>query len=143
MSTISNPIRCLVAFGALLLVVSSGCVSRRMTIRSMPSGALVEVDGERIGVTPVAMDFTYYGTHEVKLSMPGYETLTIQQPVAPPFYQKFPVDFVSNHFIGGEVTDRHDFTYQLSQRQTPINAETDLINRAQNFRSQSQIGTLP
>ncbi len=125
---------------AALLLLSSGCVHRRMTVRSNPSGALVEVDGERIGITPVAMDFTYYGTHEITLSMPGYETLTVQQPVKRPLSQYFPIDFVSNHFLPQQVTDRHDFTFNLARRQVQINDELNLINRAQNFRSQSQVG---
>lgn len=127
----------------VLLLLLSGCVNRRMTIRSDPPGALVEVDGERLGLTPVSMDFTYYGTREITLSMPGYETLTVQQPVPIPFYQRFPIDFVSNHFLPGRITDRHDFTYKLARRQLPIDEETNLINRGRNFRSQSQIGTVP
>lgn len=128
---------CLVGLLSLTLL---GCVSRRMTIRSEPSGALVEVDGERLGVTPLSLDFDYYGTREISLAMPGYDTLTVQQPVPKPFYQRFPIDFVSNHFIGGHVTDRHDFIYRLTRSSVPIDAELDLINRGRNFRSRAQVG---
>ena len=128
---------------AMLLIVSSGCVSRRMTIRTDPPGALVEVDGQRLGLSPVSMDFTYYGTHEITLSAPGYETVTLQQPVARPWHQAVPVDFVSNHFLGTHITDRHDFVYHLRPRQKPLNEEVELIDRGQNFRSQSQVGPLP
>ena len=127
--------------GLFLVLFSSGCVSRRMTIRSVPAGALVEVDGERIGLTPVSMDFTYYGTHEVTLSAPGYETLSVMQPVNAPPGQKFPVDFFTNHFMPRKVTDRHDFTYNLIRRRTPINAADGLMNRARNFRSKAEIGS--
>lgn len=123
-----------------LLSGESGCVSRRLTIRSDPPGALVEVDGKRIGVTPVSMDFTYYGTREFTLSAPGYETLTVQQPIPTPYYQIFPVDFVSNHFLPFRVTDRHDFTYSLQRRRVRVDDESELINRGRNFRSQAQIG---
>ena len=126
------------AVAALLL--SMGCVSRRLTIRSDPPGALVEVDGKRVGVAPVALDFTYYGTREISLSLPGYDTMTVQQPIPVPFYQLFPVDFVSNHFLPQHVTDRHDFTYKLARRQIRIDDELNLIGRARNFRSQSQVG---
>lgn len=87
------------------------------------------------------MDFTYYGTHEFTLSHPGYETLTIQQPVKRPFYQTIPLDFFTNHFLPGRITDRHDFTYILKQRVVPLDEEQSLIGRGRNFRSQSQIGT--
>lgn len=125
------------------MLAGPGCVSRRMTIRSEPSGALVEVDGKRIGVTPVSMDFTYYGTREFVISAPGYETLTVQQPVQRPYYQYFPIDFISDHFLPWHVTDRHDFTYQLQPRVVPIDEEENLIQRGRNFRSQAQMGTVP
>lgn len=125
---------------ALMLAASSGCVSRRLTIRSDPPGALVEVDGERIGVTPVSMDFTYYGTREFSLAMPGYETLTVQQPIPTPWYQVFPIDFISDNLLPFHVTDRHDFTYRLQPRRAPLDEEHSLSNRARNFRSQAEAG---
>ena len=126
-----------------LLACSSGCVSRRVTIRSVPSGALVEMDGQRLGVTPVSTDFTYYGTSEFTLSKPGYQTKTVRQPIVPPFYQVFPLDFFSNHFLPFRVTDRHDFTYSLERTPpTPIDDDQNLINRGRNFRSQAQVGSV-
>ncbi|WP_437188170.1 PEGA domain-containing protein [Planctomicrobium sp. SH668] len=111
-----------------------------MTVRTIPSGALVEVDGKRLGTSPVSTDFTYYGTHEFTISAPGYETLTVQQKVTPPLHQRIPLDFISNHFLPFRVTDRHDFTYQLQPRATPIDEEQTLIDRGRNFRSQAEIG---
>ena len=111
-----------------------------MTIRSNPPGALVEVDGKRIGLTPVSMDFTYYGTHEIALSAPGFETLKVNQPVPAPLGQRYPIDFFTNHFIGRHVTDRYDFSYNLVRRSEPIDEGINLIDRGQNFRSQAQIG---
>lgn len=128
------------ALGSSIWTGFSGCVSRRMTIRTNPPGALVEVDGKRLGTSPVSTDFTYYGTHEFTISAPGYETLTVQQKVKPPFYQWVPIDFFTNHFLPGRVTDRHDFTYTLQPTQTAIDDEQNLINRGRNFRSQAEIG---
>jgi hypothetical protein len=52
-----------------------------MLLRSNPPGATVYVDNQLIGVTPCATDFTYYGTREVRLVKPGFETLTVNQPI--------------------------------------------------------------
>lgn len=123
----------------LALGVLPGCVSRRMTIRSNPPGALVEVDGERLGVTPLSQDFTYYGTHQIKLSAPGYNTLTVQQPVRTPWYQHFPIDFISNHFSPYQIHDRHEFMYSLQPDIPAIDEEQQLIDRAGNFRSRSHL----
>lgn len=123
-------------------LLQSGCVNRRMTVRTNPPGALVEIDGERKGLSPVSTDFTYYGTHEITMSAPGYETLTVEQTVRTPWYQRVPIDFFSNHFLFGHVTDRHDFSYQLQPKRLILNEETQLHDRAQNFRSQSQSGSV-
>lgn len=116
----------------------SGCVSRRMTIRSNPPGALVEVDGRRIGYTPVSFDFTYYATYEITLTKVGFEPVTVQQPVPAPWYQMFPLDFVSDNFLPFRVTNRQDFTYQL--RPLQIVPDDELLDRADNVRTQAEVG---
>ncbi|MFO1091731.1 MAG: PEGA domain-containing protein [Planctomycetaceae bacterium] len=120
--------------------VYSGCVNRRMTIRTDPPGALVEVDGQRLGPTPVSTDFTYYGTREVTLSAPGYETLVVQQPVPAPWYQRFPFEFFADNLLPFRVTNRHEFMYRLRPRDPQLDVEDRLLDRARGFRSQSQVG---
>lgn len=119
---------------------TSGCVHRRMTIRTDPPGALVEVDGERLGLTPVSTDFLYYGTREITLSAPGYETLVVQQPVPPPWYQVFPIEFFADNLLPVRVTNRHEFFYRLRPRDPQLDEEDRLLDRARGFRSQSQFG---
>lgn len=128
------------AVGLLVLTVCSlsGCVSRRLTIRSDPPGALVEVDGRRIGYTPASLDFTYYATREITLSKVGFEKLTVQQPVPAPWYQIPPLDFISDNFLPVQVTNRHDFTYRLTPQR--LVGEEELLDRANGVRTQSQVG---
>lgn len=133
-----HPVICLCA--AILIAAGSGCVHRRMTIRTDPPGALVEVNGERMGLTPQSMDFTYYGTREITLSAPGYETLTVAQPVPPPWYQIFPIEFVADNLLPFRVTNRHEFNYRLQPKDPRLDEEDQLLNRARGFRSQSQFG---
>lgn len=123
----------------LLIAVCSlsGCVSRRMTIRSDPPGALVLLDGERIGYTPTSLDFTYYATREITLSKPGFETLTVQQPVPPPWYQVPPFDLISDNFLLFHLTNRHDFTYRMKPK--AYVSEDELLERAGGIRTQSQV----
>ena len=123
---------------ALLLAVSSGCVHRRMTIRSDPPGAMVMVDGEEVGYTPTSLDFTYYGTREVTLVKDGYETLTTMQDVRPPWYQRVPLDFVSDNFLPYQVTNRHEFSYSMQPK--VIVTTEEILQRAGDFRSEAQLG---
>jgi hypothetical protein len=120
----------------LVLCSLSGCVSRRLTIRSDPPGALVELEGTRIGFTPVSIDFDYYATREITLSKVGYETLTVQQPIPAPWYQIPPLDFISDNFLPVQVTNRHDFTYRLVPQR--LVGEDELLDRASGVRSQSR-----
>lgn len=121
----------------LLIGTSTGCVSRRLTVRSNPPGALVELDGERIGYTPVSVDFTYYATREMRLSKAGFETLTVLQPLKPPWYQVPPLDFVSDNLLPlKQVTDRHEVTYTLAPKQA--NITTPLVDRANEVRAIEQ-----
>ena len=88
-----------------LVLAASGCVQRRMTIRSNPPGALVYVDDYQMGTTPVSHDFVYYGTRKIKLVKDGYETLTVRQPFPLPWYQIFPFDFVTENLLPWEIRD--------------------------------------
>jgi len=93
------------AIALAVLLVAPGCVQRRMTIRSNPPGALVYVDDYELGTAPVSHDFVYYGTRNIRLVKDGYETLTVRQPFPVPWYQYFPLDFVSENLLPWEVRD--------------------------------------
>ena len=124
----------------VLSAFSCGCnsVHRRMTINSDPPNALVLVDGEEVGYTPATVDFTWYGTREITIIKDGYETLTTMQKVKTPIYQWFGADFVTENLSPFKITDRHAFNYRLQpQRQSGTN---EILDRANNLRSQSQIG---
>lgn len=110
----------------------SGCVGRRMTIRTNPPGALVYVDDYEIGTTPISTDFIYYGKRKVRLVKDGYETLTVMQSVPAPWYQIPPLDFVTENLVPGEIRDQRTFHYQLTpQRVVPTD---QLLSRAENLR---------
>ncbi len=110
----------------------TGCVQRRMMIRSNPPGALVYVDDYEIGVTPISSNFTYYGQRKIRLVKDGYETLTVMQSIPAPWYQIPPLDFVSENLVPGEIRDRQTFSYQLTpQRVVPTD---QLLGRAESLR---------
>ncbi|HUG90501.1 MAG TPA: PEGA domain-containing protein [Planctomycetaceae bacterium] len=122
----------------LLLLCSSGCMYRRLTVRSDPPGALVIIDGREVGFTPYTTDFIYYGTREITLVKDGYETLTVMQPVPPPWYQVPPLDFISDNLLPFKVTNRHEYVYALEPQGSP--RVEQLIDRANHLRSETQFG---
>ncbi len=116
----------------LACALGSGCVQRRMVVRSNPPGALVYGDNREIGTTPVATSFIYYGTREIRLVKDGYETLTVKQAIPPPWYEYPPLDFFAENVVPGELRDTRELTFTLKP-QMIVPAE-QLVGRAERLR---------
>jgi hypothetical protein len=128
--------RIVVLVAAIACACPAGCVQRRMVIRSNPPGAVVYVDDYQIGTTPVATNFTYYGTRRIRLVKNGYETLTVMQPVTVPWYEITPVDFISENLIPGKIHDTRTFDYQLAPQL--VVPSDQLLDRAEGLRRQTR-----
>jgi len=132
-------------WGALLLLgialTSSGCMHRRLTVRSDPPGANVVIDGEEVGYTPVSIDYTYYGTREVTLRKDGFKTLTTPVKLSTPWYQIFPLDFISDNFALTKINDRREVTYALVREN--LEPSQDVENRANGLRSEALRTEMP
>lgn len=115
-----------------LTACSCGCVQRRMTIRSNPPGALVFVDNQEIGTTPVATNFTYYGTRTIQLMKDGYETQTVKETFHAPWYQIPPLDFFSENLAFRENRDEHVVNFTLEPQK--ILPTEQLLDRAEQLR---------
>lgn len=124
----------------LVLIVASatGCVRRRLTVRSNPPGALVYVDNQPIGTTPCSVDFTYYGTREIRLVKSGYETLTVNQPIPTPWYQVPPLDFFSDNLALHKIRDNRTVSFNLQpQMMLPVE---EIIRRGEELRGRTLTG---
>ncbi len=131
-------LRSICLIGMALSLLQVGCVHRRMTVVSDPPEALVRVDGQDIGYTPASVDFTYYGTREVQLLKDGYETQTQLVNIPAPWYQRFPLDFFSDNFLGTHTTDQRQYFFRLQPRRTDQAA--DVIERGRALRSEAMHG---
>lgn len=135
---------CVLRRAALALVIAAlllpgGCVRRRLAVRSNPPGAVVFVDNQQIGTTPCSVDFTYYGTREIRLEKAGYETLTVNQPIPTPWYQIPPIDFVSENLVPNKIEDHRTVSFDL-QPQVIVPTE-QLLERANQLRQETLQGT--
>lgn len=121
---------------AITVGSSIGCVRRRLTVRTNPPGALVYVDNQQIGTSPCSVDFTYYGTREIRMVKPGYETLTVNQPIPTPWYEIPGVDFISENLVPMKIRDNRTVAFNLMpQRVIPAD---ELIGRGEQLRTQAQ-----
>ena len=127
-----------IALLLLLLVLLPGCVRRRMTIRSEPSGALVSIDQQEIGTTPVSVGYTYYGTRNFQVTRDGYETASVSRTFKPPWYQWPIIDFFAENLWPFEVRDERVVDFSLIP-QKPV-ATAKLVQRAGELRSGAQSG---
>jgi hypothetical protein len=115
------------------VLASSGCVQRRMTIRSNPPGAQVYVDNQEIGRTPVSTDYIYYGARNIRLVKDGYETLTVKQPLWAPWYEWPVLAFFAENVWPFEIRDERTFNYQM-QPAMVVPSQT-LLSRAEELRA--------
>ena len=123
-----------------ITLLMTGCVQRRLMVRSQPEGAFLTIDNQPIGYTPVSVPFTYYGTREVQLEKDGYKTVKVQERVKAPWYQYFPISFFTEHFSPREIRDQRLLDFTLEPREQ-VN-ENFLFDRASQLRGDVQRGTV-
>lgn len=127
-----------VTLSLLLLVLSfgmGGCVERYISIASEPSGAIVWLNDEEVGATPITVAFTWYGDYDVVLRKDGYQTLKTSHKAEAPVYQWIGLDFVSECLLPMTFVDEHDWQFTLNPKVQPESAE--LIQRAQSLRTEA------
>jgi hypothetical protein len=131
-----------VALVSVVALPAHAIVRRRLNVNSNPQGALVYVDNQQIGTTPCSVDFTYYGTREIRLIKPGFETLTVNQPIPAPWYQYTPIDFVSENLVTMKIRDNRSVNYNLAPQLVVPTQE--LVARASQLRQDTlQYGATP
>ncbi|HEX4132127.1 MAG TPA: PEGA domain-containing protein [Pirellulales bacterium] len=123
---------------SLAALAGAGCVQRRLTIRSNPPGALVYVDNYEIGTTPISTDYIYYGARKIVLVKDGYETLTVKKSLWPPWYDLFPLDFVTENLLPLEIRDERGLDFEM--KPMVVVPTEQLLGRAENLRQGTRGG---
>jgi hypothetical protein len=90
-----------------------GCIEQRYVIESDPPGALVLVNGQPLGTTPVDGYFTYYGIYNFTLVKDGYQTQVVRQKLSAPWFEYPGLDFVTENLYPVKVEDVRRFKYSL------------------------------
>ena len=121
-----------ILIGAALL----GCVERTISINSEPDNALVILNDQEIGRTPVKIDFTWYGDYDIILRKKGYQTVQTNKRIEPPWYQYPGIDLFTECFSPITYRDDRDFgTYKLEKFKPATNQE--LIKNAEELRARA------
>ena len=104
---------------ALALTVLAGCVERRLTINTEPQGAMVILNDQEIGTSPVTVSFNWYGDYWVRLRKDGYEMLDTHRQLKAPLHDWFPFDFVAEVLYPGRIVDAYEWTFALAPQEYP------------------------
>lgn len=118
-----------------MLFLCTGCVERKITISTEPSGALVLLNDEEVGTSPVTVGFEWYGDYGVQISKDGYQTLKTHQNLKRPIADRFPVDFFADIF--SSKIYEYSWNFKLEPLQ-PIDKEK-LIKSAVDLQKQALI----
>jgi len=120
--------------GLLISLSLAGCVERRLTINTEPQAALVILNDEEIGVSPVCVTFQWYGDYWVRISKEGYETRNTHRNLEAPWYDHFPFDFFAQILYPARIVDSYEWTFRLIPQKQPTTEE--LIQKAQELKKQ-------
>lgn len=124
------------ALCVIILTLLSGCVERQLTIKTHPEEALVVLNDEEIGLSPVTVNFNWYGDYCVRIQKEGYETLNTHRELKGPWYDAFPFDFFAQIVNPNRIVDSYEWTFELAPRQQ-ISRE-ELIQNAREMQNQLQ-----
>ena len=128
---------------ALLAAGLAGCVERTLTIQSDPPGALVYLNDQEVGRTPLTREFTWYGWYDVAVRAPGYKTLKTSSPVIAPPWLWVPFDLLVE-LLPFPVQDRHRLHYKLVAESEADVDPQQIIARGQQLKGRLEgKGTQP
>lgn len=77
-----------------LALAGAGCLRPTLKVTSEPTGAMVLMNGETMGATPVEIPFIWYWWYEIELRREGYERLRARELLNAPPYFYIPFDLL-------------------------------------------------
>ena len=117
-----------------------GCETQRtIRITSEPSGALVHLNDEEVGRTPVTVPFKFYGTYGVRLQHDGYDTLATTAEADAPWWEQPGPDLLAA--VVPDTKNRVAWHFVLEPAVPVAEQDADaLIDRARQLRARTRRG---
>ena len=109
---------------AAALVFVTGCTSRGLTITSVPEGAEVSINRRVVGVTPIRVGFTHYGTYRIELRKDKHQVLVREEAIKPPIYGYDPMALVADNAIPARLNDEVYLHYVMKSLDERTDKET-------------------
>jgi len=126
-------ISAVIIISLIVTILLAGCVERQLTINTEPQGALVFLNDEEIGTSPVTVSFEWYGDYNVRINKEGYETLNTHRKLKAPWYDKGPYDFFAM-LRPKRIVDSYQWLFTLEGKKQ-ISRE-ELIQNAEKLKNE-------
>ena len=117
------------------VLLTAGCVERRLTIVTEPKEAVVWLNDEEVGTAPVTVNFNWYGDYRVRIEKSGYEILNTHRNLERPLHDKFPFDFFAEVLWPKRIVDEYTWKFELKPYQS--SSPEKLIKDAQQMQQRS------
>ncbi len=127
--------RCIGIVAGLLL---TGCVERLVIVRSEPPATVI-LDQKHIGTTPVEIPYTWYGKRELILELEGYRRIREIIVLNAPWWQFFPLDFITDVLLPIKLTDHVTFDYTLEPLPPPEDEREEVLRHAAEMREKAGV----
>lgn len=125
------------AVAMLACLAVAGCVERTISITSEPVGALVYLNDEEVGRTPVRVPFQFYGVYDVRLEKEGYAPLWVEQRAKIPWWEAIGPDLVAEMVPNAKSEVAWHFTMTPLPMEDGVNA-TDVDALLERARAMGQ-----
>lgn len=121
----------------LVMLLGCGCHTRTLEITSEPPGALVWLNDEQVGRTPLETDFVHYGTYDVRVRLDGYVPISTHQTATASLADQPGIDFFTDAVPGRSITRWHFTLQPLPELTDRKGAEDAAYDRAKAFRDRA------
>ena len=95
-------------------ILLTGCVERKLTINTEPQGALIVLNDEEVGISPVTVAFNWYGDYTVRINKEGFQSLDTHKNLKRPMRDVFPFDFYYEVLTPKKYVDQYEWTFALA-----------------------------
>lgn len=125
----------LVAAPLCALFVSCGS-QHVLRVTSQPSGALVRLDEDVIGTTPLEYEFQHFGHRRISLYRVGYRSYSEPIHLKAPWHARFPWDVFAEILIplGLDYSKEHHVVLELDDGEQVYESLGTFIERAEDLR---------
>lgn len=129
---------CLVAAALVTAASLPGCSRRTIEVTSTPPGAVVWLNDQQVGRTPIEVHFTHFGVYDVRLKLDGYEPISTSRHAVTPVHEYPPIDLPAS-----ALPIEHRVTWHFDLTPTPDQPPSALVARAAALRARAATEALP